>query len=105
MTNDIHRLLQALVVGQDCHLSLVELAQACGTSTERLVVLVHEGVLEPAGGLEADWSFDDRALRRARLAVRFIDELQVNEPGVGLALDLMDEIDRLRRELGRLRGG
>lgn len=105
MTNDIHRLLQAVVVGQDCHLSLIELAQACGTTTERLIVLVQEGVLEPAGGLEPDWTFDDRALRRARLAVRFIDELHVNEPGVGLALDLLDEIDQLRRELGRLRIG
>jgi chaperone modulatory protein CbpM len=39
-------------------------------------------------------------LRRARLAVRLERDLEVNLAGVALALDLLEEIDRLRRALG-----
>jgi len=38
-------------------------------------------------------------LRRTRVALRLIRDLEVNAPGAALAVELLDEISRLQREL------
>lgn len=91
----------ALVVGHDVLLSLTELSQASGASTDLLVVLIHEGVIAPQGDAPDRWVFDNIALRRARIGMRLVNDLHVNEAGVALALDLIDEIERLQRLLAR----
>ncbi|MDT3678258.1 MAG: chaperone modulator CbpM [Burkholderiaceae bacterium] len=50
----------------------------------------------------AQWRFSGSALRRARLATSLSRDLEVNPPGVALALDLIDEIDALRAMLHRM---
>ena len=44
---------------------------------------------------------DFAAQRRARVAVRLTRDLELNTPGVALALDLLDEIHELRSQLAR----
>lgn len=82
-------------------LSLHELCQACSTSTEWIVELVDEGVLEPIGHERARWRFTGTSLVRARAAMRLHQDLEINLAGVALALDLMEEIETMRE---RLRG-
>ncbi len=92
------------IVEQEVRFTLVQLSQACGSRTERLIALVEEGVLEPSGTAPADWLFEGRSLRRARLALRLERDLELNEAGVALALELLDEISELRARLRRLQG-
>jgi len=87
------------VVEESVQFTLVELCRACDAGTELVVALVQEGVLEPAGGEPDDWRFDGRTLRRARIALRLARDLDVNPPGVALALDLLDEIEALSAQL------
>ena len=87
------------VIDEDVHLSLVELSRACRAPEEQLRVWVVEGVLEPIGGAPHEWRFTGSALRRARLALTLTRELEINPPGVALALDLLDQIAALRSEL------
>jgi len=47
-----------------------------------------------------EWRFSGTALRRTRLALRLERDLELNLAGVALALDLMEEVERLRRALG-----
>jgi chaperone modulatory protein CbpM len=62
------------------------------------VEFVEEGVL--TGVLVSTrWHFTGAALRRARRALRLERDLELNLAGVALALDLMDEIEQLRREI------
>ena len=89
------------VVGEDVHLTLVELCHAIRVPEDQLRGWVLEGVLEPIGNAPHEWRFTGTALRRARLAVTLTRELEVNAPGVALALDLLDEIDALRASLRR----
>lgn len=89
------------IVEDDVQLSLAELCRACSTAEEQVRVWVVEGVLEPVGGSPQEWRFAGPSLRRARLALTLERELEVNAPGVALALDLMDEIDALRAALRR----
>jgi chaperone modulatory protein CbpM len=92
------------IVEQQVRFTLVQLSQACSSSTVRLVALVEEGVLEPSGTAPGDWLFDGGSLRRARLALRLERDLELNEAGVALALELLDEISELRARLRRLQG-
>jgi len=84
------------IVEVEVHFTLVELCRACEADEESVVAWVLEGVLEPAGDSPGDWRFRGECLRRARMARRLAQDLGINPPGVALALDLLDEIARLR---------
>jgi chaperone modulatory protein CbpM len=91
------------VVEEDLHLSLAELCRACRAPEEQVRMWVVEGVLEPVGPSPLEWRFGGASLRRARLAFTLTRELEINAPGVALALDLLDEIAALRA--GQRRAG
>ena len=90
------------IVEEELPLSLAELARACRAREEQIRVWVVEGVLEPAlGDAPPAWRFAGASLKRARLAITLTRELEVNPPGVALALDLLDEIESLKASLRR----
>ena len=93
-----------LIVEEQIDLSLEELCRACGTHAEQLAALVDEGVIAPEGTVPERWRFPGMQLRRARVAVRLQRDLGVNTAGAALALQLMDEIETLRAQLGPHRG-
>jgi chaperone modulatory protein CbpM len=79
-------------------LTLREVCHACGVHAEYVVELVAEGVLQPAPGIDVRaWRFDGIAVTRIQRALRLQHDLGINLPGVALALELLDELDRLRR--------
>ncbi len=92
------------IVEEDVHLTLVELCRVVRAPEEWVRVWVVEGVLTPIGDAPDDWRFAGASLRRARLAATLSRELEVNAPGVALALDLMDQIEALKARLQRLGG-
>ena len=94
--------LTGVIVEESTELSLRELSRACATSTEWLIELVDEGVLEPAGQKPTHWRFSGASLKRARTARRLHDDLQINLAGVALALDLIEKIESMRERLRRL---
>lgn len=98
-TDKAMRAVIAQIVEEDIELSLGELSRACGLTADRVLELVEHGVIEPRGHKLQEWSFEGIALRRARSAVRLQRDLGVNLAGAALALDLLDEIDRLRMRL------
>ena len=94
--------IQGPVVEEEVHLTLVELCQACSAEEEHVLAWVFEGALEPVGESPRDWRFSGDSLRRARLALRLTRDLEINPPGVALALDLLDDIAVLRAKLQRI---
>ena len=93
--------IEGPVVEEEVRFTLVELCQACSAEQEHMLTWVFEGVLEPVGDSPQDWRFSGESLRRARLALRLSQDLEINPPGVALALDLLDEIAALRARLQR----
>ena len=92
-------LIQGVIVEEEVLFTLVELCQACNIEEEHVRAWVVEGVLEPIGESPQEWCFKGSSLRRARLAWRLSHDLDINPPGVALALDLLDEIAMLRARL------
>lgn len=93
--------IQGPVVEEEVRLTLVELCQACSADAAHVETWVFEGVLSPSGDSPRNWTFGGDSLRRARLALRLSRDLEINPPGVALALDLLDQIAVLRARLQR----
>jgi len=94
--------LTGILLDERAELSLNELSWACSSSTEWIIELVDEGVLEPIGHEQAHWRFSGTSLPKARTATRLQTDLKINLAGVALALDLMEEIETMRERLRRL---
>ena len=80
-------------------LDVDELSRLCAVDRTFIVDLVEEGVLSVITVDATEWRFSGTALRRARTALRLQRDLEINLPGVALALELMEELEALRREL------
>ena len=94
--------LTGILLDERAELSLKELSWACSSSTEWIIELVDEGVLEPIDHKQAHWRFSGTSLPKARTATRLQADLKINLAGVALALDLMEEIETMRERLRRL---
>jgi len=95
--------LQGTLIDESTLLSIDDLCRICAIERSHVVAFVEEGVLEIAAIDLPEWHFRGGALRRARMAVRLERDLELNLIGVALALDLMDEIESLRRDLNARR--
>lgn len=82
-------------------LDLHEVCRIIHVEEDWMVELVHYGIVEPEGRSRSDWRFRLRTLSRIRCAARLQHDLGVNLAGIGVVLDLLDEMDRLRRALRR----
>jgi len=80
-------------------LSVRDLSRICAVDERHIVELVYEGVLNVVDADGTEWRFTGEALRRARLALRLERDLEINLAGVALALELMEEIEQLRRRV------
>jgi chaperone modulatory protein CbpM len=90
--------LTGTIVDQSATLSIRDLSRMCNVEERHIVEFVEEGVLNVVE-VRSEWHFTGDALRRARLAVRLERDLELNLAGVALALDLIEELQQLRREL------
>ena len=94
--------LTGIVLDETLDVSIDELCVTCSQTSSWVVELVEEGVIEPIDPTESQWRFRGPNVARAQVAVRLQRDLQVNTPGIALALDLLDEIQGLRARLDRL---
>jgi chaperone modulatory protein CbpM len=101
MSHDKVMLILGTVVEEEVELTLLELCQASDSEECHVVTWVQEGMLEPIGDSPSNWRFGGDSLRRACMARRLSHDLEINPPGVALALDLLDEIATLRARLER----
>jgi chaperone modulatory protein CbpM len=92
-------ILTATLIDESTRLTLQELSRICAIDERHIIEYVEEGVLTVVEVNTVSWHFDGGALRRARLALRLERDLELNMAGVALALDLMEEIEQLRREV------
>lgn len=87
-------------------LTLGELCRACDIEADYVIEFVEIGLIEPeAGRVPNEWRFPSQALSRLQRAVRLHRDLSIEPHGAALALDLIEELDELRRRVRWLEGG
>jgi chaperone modulatory protein CbpM len=82
---------EALTLRQVC--AILELR------TEVICEWVSEGIVHPSGRRVDQWRFPPRELERARRARRLQRDLALNTESLPLVLDLLGEVERLRRRV------
>jgi len=97
-----NNVLQSEIIETRRELSLSDLCEVCTVTSERVVQLVDEGLVEPDGRKPAEWRFSGRSVRRVVVAERLSRDLRLNAAGAALVLDLLDEVKQLRQRLIRL---
>lgn len=91
--------LTGMVLDDQVRLSLEELCEICDISTETILDMIEEGLLEPHGRGPAEWRFRCYEVRRVHVALRLQQDLRVNLPGAALIIELLEELEELRRRM------
>ena len=99
MTSSEDQALSGAIFEESALLTVKDLSRMCAVDERHIVEFVEEGVLNVVEISAAEWHFTGAALRRARRALRLEQDLEINLAGIALALELMEEVERLRREL------
>jgi chaperone modulatory protein CbpM len=76
--------------------TLSEACRLCNVNDQLIKEMIQEGLLSPAGSSIQEWRFGAQELKRIQITIRLQRDLRVNLPGAALALDLLEELDRLR---------
>lgn len=97
--------LTGIVLAEDVEFSLRDVCEVCGVHAEVIIDMVNEGVADPRSGVAPrEWRFTGVTVNRVQRALRLQRDLHVNLAGAALALDLMDELEYMRRLCRRLGG-
>jgi len=103
MMNQISEILSGHIIENETRLTLRQLCDTCAVQAEYIIELVNEGVIEPTGEERSHWCFSGISISRVRKARRLQHDLGVNLAGTALALELIDEIERLHARLRQIR--
>jgi chaperone modulatory protein CbpM len=98
MSSSDQRTLTGAIFDESAVLTLEDLSRMCSVDESHIMQFVEEGVLTVIE-VRSEWHFRGDALRRARLAVRLERDLELNLAGVALAVELIEEIEQLRRQI------
>ncbi len=85
------------------YFDLQEICDRCLADANTVIKLVECGVVEPEGRTATHWRFSANDYLRLRRALRLKRDLEINEPGIALVLEVLDELQAMRAELKRLR--
>ncbi len=89
--------IKCTVFDEECSYRLRDLCRLCRVRAQFIHDLIDEGILSPKGSHPGDWRFGAVEIKRIQISIRLHNDLRINLPGTALALDLLEEIDDLRR--------
>ena len=102
MSSSEDQALSGAIFEESAVLTVKDLSRMCAVDERHIVEFVEEGVLSVVEINATEWHFTGAALRRARMALRLERDLELNLAGVALALELMEELESLRRAHRRI---
>ena len=94
--------IDAIIIDETKTFSIQELSTSSQVEVSLIVEMVDYGLLEPEGAAQHEWVFSANDLKRSQKALHLKEDLEVNFPGIALALDLLDELQELRQKLDQL---
>jgi chaperone modulatory protein CbpM len=87
------------LLNENTNCTLQELSDLCSQSSKLILEMIDEGMIVPAGSSPRQWRFGLKEIHRVQTAQRLIRDLEVNLAGAALALDLLEELEELRRQV------
>ena len=91
--------IKGVILDEQSEMTLDDLCRACRVEQKVIIALIDEGIVEPRSRNESPWSFSGTTLPRVVRALRLQRDLELNPAGVAFALDLLNEIEELRKRI------
>ncbi len=91
--------LTGIVFDETVEITVTDLCEVCSVERTLIEQLVAEGILDPVGDRPDELYFHYASVRRIQTVVRLQKDLGVNLAGAALALDLLERIEGLQRQL------
>lgn len=91
--------IRGIVLDEFTEVTMDDLCRTCRVEETVVVNLIEEGIVEPHSRDESPWRFSGSALPLVVRAVRLQRDFELNPAGVAFALDLLDEIELLRKQI------
>ena len=89
--------IQGMILNEETRCTLADLCRLCRVNAEIIHEMIEEGIITPEDPSTREWHFTSIAIKRVQTTIRLQQDLRVNLPGCALALDLLDELEELRR--------
>lgn len=90
------------LVETSTRLTVSELCVMCNVEETWVSELIAHGAIDTARAAKGSWSVSAATVVRVKKARRLARDFEMNASSVALALDLLDEIDRLRAHIRTL---
>lgn len=91
-------LLTGTVIDEETPCRLHDICRIYNITSETVREMVTEGVVTPGGDSPEQWRFDYLDIQRIHTSIRLQRDLRINLPGCALVLDLLEELESLRRQ-------
>jgi chaperone modulatory protein CbpM len=91
--------LTGIVFDETTEITVTDLCEVCSVERTLIDQLVAEGILDPVVGRPDELYFHYASVWRIKTVVRLQKDLGVNLAGAALALDLLERIEGLQRQL------
>lgn len=95
MKFNIVKIHKGTLVDDEKKIGLIQLCRYCNISTDHLIEMVNEGIIEPVGTRKSNWKFSFDTIHQINRIKRLQRDLDLNLPGVALVLHLLHRIDDL----------
>lgn len=92
-------------IDAEVSLTLEQLCHVTHLENDFVIELVEQELIEPIGNTSEEWRFNSICLKRVSMAASFHHDLEVNLPGVALALELLNKIEELETKVRLLEQG
>ena len=102
MAKDILKIIQGEILEEEMKISLSQLCRLSNLPAESILEMIEYGVIEPYPASAEKWQFKGDSVNRLKCAQRLKQDLGINTAGAALALDLLQEIERMQMRLTRL---
>ncbi len=89
----------AELIAQELDPDLEEISRVCGLNLDELRQWIDEGIAEPRRKDTKRWQFSARQLRRVWVARRLRRDFELDARSLPLVLDLIEELETLRRRV------
>jgi chaperone modulatory protein CbpM len=84
------------------YLTLVEVTECVRLNVDTVITIVDCGIVAPRGEQPEQWIFEPQMVTLIKRACRLQRDLELDWPAVALALELIEQLQRLRDENQRL---
>lgn len=95
--------ISGIIIDNKTTVTIVEICQHYHIEKTLVFEMIEHGIIEPINSASDEMLLDVFAQKRLRSALRLREDLEINLPGIALALELLDELESAHNELTVLR--